>query len=160
MSGMMIPLNFIEVAMNLEHLKEKLNQILKAYDLNVYSIRTKREFGERIVEILIDTETMDINLLEKIHMEYVESLSDDELDPTYYLELSSLGAERPIKTKEDIEKAIGKYIYFEAPNIKTNGTLISYNDDIIKIEINDKGRLKHIEVKFEAVKKMRTAIKF
>ncbi len=156
----MIPLNFIEVSMNLEHLKQKLNQILEAYDLRVYSIRTKKEFGEKIVEILIDTETMDINLLEKIHMTYVESLSDDDLDPAYYLELSSLGAERPLKTKEDIEKAIGKYIYFEAPNIKNYGTLIAFNDDIMKIEINDKGRLKHIDVKFEAVKKMRTAIRF
>ncbi|MBN2268154.1 MAG: hypothetical protein V3569_00360 [Acholeplasmataceae bacterium] len=146
--------------MNLEHLKEKLNQILETYDLSVYSIRTKKEFGEKIVEILIDTDTMDINLLEKIHMTYVESLSDDDLDPTYYLELSSLGAERPLKTKEDIEKAMGKYVYFEATNMKSYGTLIAFNDDIMKIEINDKGRLKHIDIKFEAVKKMRTAIKF
>ena len=160
MSGMTVPLNFIEVAMNLEHLKEKLNQILKTYDLNVYSIRTKREFGERIVEILIDTETMDINVLEKIHMTFVESLTDDELDPNYYLELSSLGAERPLKTLDEVIKAIGKYIYFEAPNMKSYGTLNAIENDIMKIEINDKGRLKIIDVKFEVVKNMRTAIKF
>jgi ribosome maturation factor RimP len=160
MSGMMVPLNFIEVAMNLEHLKEKLNQILKTYDLNVYSIRTKREFGERIVEILIDTETMDINVLEKIHMTFVESLTDDELDPNYYLELSSLGAERPLKTLDEVIKAIGKYIYFEAPNMKSYGTLNAIENDIMKIEINDKGRLKIVDVKFETVKNMRTAIKF
>jgi len=160
MSGMTVPLNFIEVAMNLEHLKEKLNQILKTYDLNVYSIRTKREFGERIVEILIDTETMDINVLEKIHMTFVESLTDDELDPNYYLELSSLGAERPLKTLDEVIKAIGKYIYFEAPNMKSYGTLNAIENDIMKIEINDKGRLKIVDVKFETVKNMRTAIKF
>ncbi|MFA6692273.1 MAG: hypothetical protein WCR73_00795 [Acholeplasmataceae bacterium] len=146
--------------MNLEHLKEKLNQILKTYDLNVYSIRTKREFGERIVEILIDTETMDINVLEKIHMTFVESLTDDELDPNYYLELSSLGAERPLKTLDEVIKAIGKYIYFEAPNMKSYGTLNAIENDIMKIEINDKGRLKIVDVKFETVKNMRTAIKF
>jgi ribosome maturation factor RimP len=157
---MTVPLNFIEVAMNLEHLKEKLNQILKTYDLNVYSIRTKREFGERIVEILIDTETMDINVLEKIHMTFVESLTDDELDPNYYLELSSLGAERPLKTLDEVIKAIGKYIYFEAPNMKSYGTLNAIENDIMKIEINDKGRLKIVDVKFETVKNMRTAIKF
>lgn len=160
MSGMTVPLNFIEVAMNLEHLKEKLNQILKTYDLNVYSIRTKREFGERIVEILIDTETMDINVLEKIHMTFVDSLTDDELDPNYYLELSSLGAERPLKTLDEVIKAIGKYIYFEAPNMKSYGTLNAIENDIMKIEINDKGRLKIVDVKFETVKNMRTAIKF
>lgn len=160
MSGMMIPLNFIEVTMNLELLKDKLNQILKSYDLNVYSVRTKREFGEKIVEILINTDSMDINELEKIHMKYLESLTDIDLDPDYYLELSSLGAERPIKTHKDVENAIGKYVYFESHNIKNYGTLIAFDNDVMIIEINEKGRIKKIEVKFEAVKTMRTAIKF
>lgn len=156
----MIPLNFIEVDMNLEHLKEKLNKILASHQLSVYSIKTKKEFGEKIVEILIDTETMDINELEKIHMTFVESLSDDELDPNYFLELSSLGAERPLITREEKQKAIGKYVYFEMVNMKAYGTLVSIEEDIMKIEINEKGRIKTVDVNINAVKHMRTAIKF
>ena len=86
-------------------------------------------------------------------MTFVESLTDDELDPNYYLELSSLGAERPLKTLDEVIKAIGKYIYFEAPNMKSYGTLNAIENDIMKIEINDKGRLKIVDVKFETVKK-------
>ncbi|MCD8561928.1 MAG: hypothetical protein LRY20_00320 [Acholeplasmataceae bacterium] len=56
--------------MNLEKMKEKLIPILAKKDLTIYSIRTKREYGEKIVEILIDTELMDIDVLEKIHLEF------------------------------------------------------------------------------------------
>ena len=146
--------------MNLEKIKEKLIPIIDKVGLSVYSIRTKREFGEKIVEILLDTETMDIDVLEKIHIEFVETLTDDDLDPSYFLELSSLGAERPLSTKEELLKAVSKYIYLESPKHKGNGTLISFDNDIIILEINDKGRFKKIEIKFDDAKKMRQAIKF
>ena len=146
--------------MNLEKLKEKLIPILAKKDLTIYSIRTKREFGEKIVEILIDTELMDIDELEKIHLEYQETLSDEDLDPDYFLELSSLGVERPLKTKEEITKAVGRYIYLESSKYKGYGTLIAFENDMISLEINDKGRMKTIEIKFDDARKMRTAIKF
>lgn len=156
----MISTHFIEVHMNLEKLKEKLIPILAKKDLTIYSIRTKREFGEKIVEILIDTELMDIDELEKIHLEYQETLSDEDLDPDYFLELSSLGVERPLKTKEEITKAVGRYIYLESGKYKGYGTLIAFENDMISLEFNDKGRMKTIEIKFDDARKMRTAIKF
>ena len=146
--------------MNLEKLKEKLIPILAKKDLTIYSIRTKREFGEKIVEILIDTELMDIDELEKIHLEYQETLTDEDLDPDYFLELSSLDVERPLKTKEEITKAVGRYIYLESGKYKGYGTLIAFENDMISLEINDKGRMKTIEIKFDDARKMRTAIKF
>ena len=146
--------------MNLEKIKEKLIPIIDKVGLSVYSIKTKREYGEKIVEILLDTETMDIDVLEKIHIEFIETLSDDDLDPDYFLELSSLGAERPLSTKEELLKAVSKYIYLESPKYKGNGTLISFENDIILLEVNDKGRMKKIEIKFDDAKKMRQAIKF
>jgi len=145
--------------MNLQKMKEKLIPILKRYDLDIYSIRTKKEFGEKIVEILIDVDVMDINELEKIHMEYVDLLTDDDLDDDYFLELSSLGAERPLKTKEDIEKAIGKYIYLETDKYKGNGYIISFENDIIKLEINDKGRIRKIDIDYKDARHMRTSVK-
>ena len=156
----MISTHFIEVKMNLEKIKEKLIPIIDKVGLSVYSIKTKREYGEKIVEILLDTETMDIDVLEKIHIEFIETLSDDDLDPDYFLELSSLGAERPLSTKEELLKAVSKYIYLESPKYKGNGTLISFENDIILLEVNDKGRMKKIEIKFDDARKMRQAIKF
>lgn len=146
--------------MNLEKIREKLIPILSKKEIEIYSIRTKREFGERIVEILLDVETMDINELEKIHLEFVETLTDDDLDPNYFLELSSLGPERPLTTKEDVKKAVAKYIYLESNKFKGYGTLLSFENDIMTVEINDKGRIRKLDISFDDARKMRTAIKF
>ena len=156
----MISTHFIEVKMNLEKIREKLIPFLQEKAINIYSIRTKKEFGENIVEVLLDVETIDINELEKIHLAFVETLTDDDLDPNYFLELSSLGAERPLKTKEELLKAVGKYIYLVSSRFKGYGTLISFQDDIIILEANDKSRIKQIEIPFNDASKIRTAIKF
>ncbi len=145
--------------MNLENMRKKLIPILKRYDLEIYSIRTKKEFDEKIVEILIDVDVMDIGDLEKIHLEYIDLLSDNDLDDDYYLELSSLGAERPIKTKEDVLKALGKYIYLESDKYQGNGYIISFENDIIKIEINEKGRIRKIDINYLDARNMRTSVK-
>jgi ribosome maturation factor RimP len=160
MSGMMISTHFIEVKMNLEKMKEKLIPILNRYDLKIYSIRKKKEFGENIVEILIDVEVMDIDTLEKIHLEYIDLLTDDELDPNYFLELSSVGVERPIKIKEEVINYLSRYVYLESPKYKGYGTLLAFEDNTMTLEINDKGRLKKINILFDEAKKLRTAIKF
>jgi ribosome maturation factor RimP len=145
--------------MNLQKMREKLIPILKRYDLDIYSIKTKKEFGEKIVEILIDTDTMDINTLEKIHLEYVDLLTDDEMDPNYFLELSSVGLERPLKSREDIKKVIGRYIYLESNKYQGNGYIISFENDIIKLEINDKGRIRKIDINYDDARNMRTSVK-
>ncbi len=156
----MISTRFIEVSMNLEILKEKLTPILAKHSLSIYSIRTKREFGEKIVEILIDTETMNIDDLEKIHLEFQASLAEDDLDPDYFLELSSLGLERPLKTKEEVLKAVGRYIYLASPFYKGYATLIAFEQDIMTIEVNQKARLTKINIPFDQASQLRTAIKF
>ena len=156
----MISTRFIEVTMNLDILKEKLIPILARYQLDIYSIRTKREFGEKIVEILIDTETMNIDELEKIHLEFQASLTDDDLDSDYFLELSSLGLERPLKTKSEVTKAIGRYIYLASPQYKGYATLLTFDNDILTIDVNRKGKMTKINIPFDQASQLRTAIKF
>lgn len=156
----MISTRFIEVSMNLEILKEKLTPILAKHSLSIYSIRTKREYGEKIVEILIDTETMNIDDLEKIHLEFQASLADDDLDSDYFLELSSLGLERPLKTKEEVLKAVGRYIYLASPFYKGYATLIAFEHDTLTIEVNQKARMTKINIPFDQASQLRTAIKF
>lgn len=145
--------------MNFKKLEEKLNPILEKHHLTIYSIRTKKEFGEKIVEILLDTETMNINDLEAIHLEFVAQLDDDDIDPDYYLELSSLGAERPLKTAEEVEKAIDKYVYLEADVYRGVGFLRAFNEDMIELEINQKGRIRKIQIPYATVRNMRTSVK-
>lgn len=146
--------------MNFERIKEKLNPILEANKLTFYSIRTKREFGENIVEILIDGFPIDSNLLETMHRELIEQLTDDDLDPRYFLELSTVGLERPIESKEELMEAIERYIYLESPKYRGNGTLEAFDGETIKLHINDKGRFRTIEINYRDARKIRFAVKF
>jgi ribosome maturation factor RimP len=103
---------------------------------------------------------MDINELEKIHLEFVETLEDDDVDDDYFIELSSLGAERPLKTPIEVTNAISRYLYIKSSKYKGYGTLLAFDGQIMIIEVNEKGRMKKIEIKFDDASELRTAIKF
>jgi ribosome maturation factor RimP len=81
------------------------------------------------------------------------------MDPNYFLELSSVGLERPLKSREDIKKVIGRYIYLESNKYQGNGYIISFENDIIKLEINDKGRIRKIDINYDDARNMRTSVK-
>lgn len=157
----MISTHFNEVKMNLDNLKTKLMPFLKPYDLEIYSIRLKREYGEKIVEILLDVDVMDINDLEKIHLAYVESLDDQDLDDDYYLELSSLGAERPIDTFDQLTKHIDQYIYFETNKMQTIAKLLKVDKEkqTFFVEVNMKGQFRKFEINYSDARKCRAAVK-
>lgn len=146
--------------MNLTKITEKLNPIIAKEALSLYSIKTKREFGEHFVEILLDGQKITSDQLERIHLELVEILTDEDIAPHYFLEISSAGIERPIDTQVQMESAVGAYIYLESPKYKGNGTLIALNNDIITLEINLKGRFKKIEINIKDINRMRYAVKF
>lgn len=89
----------------------------------------------------------------------------DPIDQMYYLEVSSPGAERPLKKKEDVEKAIGKHVnittYAPIDGEKTfEGLLTGFDGDTIVVEIKVKTRKKTVEIPYEKVAKARLAIVF
>jgi ribosome maturation factor RimP len=70
----------------------------------------------------------------------------DENDPipeAYFLEVSSPGAERPLKKKEDVAKAVGKdvfvTVYEQVEGQKEfEGRLLSFEDDVLVISAGKK----------------------
>ncbi len=99
-----------------------------------------------------------------------EKLSEilDELDPieqNYFLEVSSPGAERPLKKEKDYEKALGKLIYIKTYEPiedakEFEGYLKSYDDQQVEIEIKIKTRRKTITIAKEKIAVIRLAIDF
>lgn len=96
-----------------------------------------------------------------------ESLSgildqEDPINDTYYLEVSSPGLDRPLKTDRDLERNIGKDVeiklYSSWEGSKNySGKLIAYNDKKVIIEKENKNRL---EVPREKISTTKIAIKF
>lgn len=101
-----------------------------------------------------------------------ERVSDimDQMDPdpipqAYFLEVSSPGAERPLKTDKDLQNAVGGYVnlsYYQAIDGEKSheGTLLEVTEDSVKLEIKIKTRVKTIEIPREKIAKARLAIQF
>ncbi len=91
----------------------------------------------------------------------------DELNPfekAYTLDISSLGAEKPLKV-EKLDKYIGQFIHVHLINpIKGEniyeGDLITVNDETIKIVYKNKTRSIEVEIAKSNISKIRLAIKF
>ena len=94
----------------------------------------------------------------------------DAIDPApipqaYVLEVSSPGAERPLKTEADMQNAIGKYVhlsFYQAIDGEKfyEGTLKEVNDDSVVLTIRIKTRTKDIEIERKQIANARLAIQF
>ncbi|MCQ6280163.1 ribosome maturation factor RimP [Bacillus sp. EB600] len=99
-----------------------------------------------------------------------EKLSEklDEIDPiphNYFLEVSSPGAERPLKKEKDFEKVIGKNVFVKTyepiDGEKTfEGILTSFDGNMVSIEAKIKTRKKMVEIPYEKVASARLAVSF
>lgn len=144
---------------NLENLlKEKLNQM--GYELISLTYQNKT------LSIVVDR-------VEPIDMEAIVDLSHqlneyiDEIDPIendYTLDISSLGAEKPLKI-EELDKYINRYINVHLINPVNGeniyeGDLVAVNDDIITVSYRIKTRTKTVDINKSNISKIRLAIKF
>ncbi|EFR30846.1 ribosome maturation factor RimP [Eremococcus coleocola] len=97
--------------------------------------------------------------------EALDLIKPDPFPKSYYLEVSSPGAERPLKTAADIEAAVGEYVHFDyyVPQYGEKfheGNLLAVEDTLYRIEVKDKTRRKELEIDKKAVAKARLAIEF
>ena len=106
-----------------------------------------------------------IAALSELVSEKLDTINPDPFPEPYVLELSSPGAERPIKTEADWKKALNDYIHIGLyQKIKDKkvyeGTLKSYNDEEIVLEVRDKTRRKTLTVPRKLIANIRFAIEF
>lgn len=150
-----------------EVVEELTQPILQELGLELVEIEFVKEGKNWFLRVYIDKENgVDIEDCGTVSERLSEKL--DELDPitqNYFLEVSSPGAERPLKKAKDFEKAIGKNVF-----IKTyepldgekgfEGTLLEFDGQTVKIEVKIKTRKKVIEIPYEKVASARLAVIF
>ncbi|MFS0782262.1 ribosome maturation factor RimP [Bacillus sp. 1P06AnD] len=144
-----------------------LTDILEQEKLELVDIEFVKEGKNWFLRVFIDKESgVDIEECGIVSEKLSEKL--DEVDPieqNYFLEVSSPGAERPLKKEKDFLNSIGKHV-----NVKTyepiegskefEGTLLSYNEKEITLSIKIKTRTKEISIPTEKVAKARLAVTF
>ena len=107
----------------------------------------------------------DCAMFNELVSEQMDALDPDPIPYAYYLEVSSPGAERPLKTEEDFKEAVGRYIHvtlFE-PVEKNNvydGTLKELTNEKMILTVKEKNKTKEIELKRTNISKARLAIEF
>lgn len=97
--------------------------------------------------------------------ERMDEISPDPIPQAYFLEVSSPGAERPLKKEEDYINAVGEYIHIslyepiDGEKIY-EGILKEINDETLTLTIRIKTRVKDIEFNRKMIAKARRAIQF
>lgn len=151
---------------NIKDATEKLLQpIVEERDLDLVDIEYVKEGKDWFLRVFIDKE--DGISIEECGI--VSGLLGDELDKvdliedSYFLEVSSPGVERPLKTKKDFQKSVNKnifvtlYVHIDGEK-EYEGILKSFEDDIATIEYQVLSRKKRVEIPFDKIAKARLAV--
>ncbi len=151
----------------IEVVEQIVEPIVNDLNLELVDIEYVKEGKSWFLRVFIDKEQgIDIEECGMVSEKLSEKL--DELDPipyNYFLEVSSPGAERPLKKQKDYDKAVGKNVH-----IKTyepidgekifEGVLTNFTGDTVTVEVKIKTRKKTIEIPFEKVASARLAVTF
>ena len=152
--------------------KEIANECSKDFDLIVDDVEWVNEAEANVLRILVDSDNdIDIEDLLQLSNLISEKLDkEDFINEDYLLDCSSVGAEKVLKTDDDIKKAIEKYVHIDFNDnyainkelgvCEVEGYLKSYNDMVLVVEINLKGKIKSLEIDKNNIKIIRKAIKF
>ena len=94
----------------------------------------------------------------------LDTIKPDPFPEQYFLEITSPGLERPLKTKDAIAGTVGKYIHvglYQAIDKQKvfEGTLLAFEEDELIMEYMDKTRKKTVQIPYSLVSKARLAVK-
>jgi ribosome maturation factor RimP len=150
-----------------EVIEELAIPIIQELGLELVEIEYLKEGKNWFLRIYIDSDSgVDIEDCGLVSERLSEKL--DLVDPiphNYFLEVSSPGAERPLKRDKDFEKAIGKNVFIKTyepidGEKSFEGTLLAFDGQVLKIEVKIKTRKKTMEIPYEKVANARLAIIF
>ena len=147
-------------------LEKLLREKVESLGYELISCSTKVEKGEKILSIVVDrVAPIDMEAIVDISRELNTYL--DEINPfedSYTLDVSSLGAEKPLKI-ERLSDYVNSYVHvhlinpIQGENI-LEGTLVSLDDNQITLEYKVKTRIKTVDIQKANISKIRLAIKF
>lgn len=146
-----------------ETVREIAEPLAESLGCWVWDVEFVKEGTRKILRITIDSEDgIDINLCEQFHRAIDPLLDEaDPIEEAYYLEVSSPGIERELKTQEHIDACEGwdveVKLYAPINGVKVfRGVLLESLNDSIRIETNGQT----LEFARSAVAKISTYFEF
>ena len=150
------------------HIVEELvTPIVTEMGLELVDIEYAKEGKSWFLRVFIDSPTgIDIDQCGVVSERLSEKL--DEVDPiphNYFLEVSSPGAERPLKKTKDFERAVGKNVYVKTyepidGQKEFEGLLTAFDGQTVTLEVKVKTKKKTVTIPYEKVASARLAVIF
>lgn len=130
-----------------DQIKGSIEPAIEALGFSLFDIEFVKEGKAWYLRIYIDKEggvTIEdcVETSERLS-EILDQLDPDPIPQAYYLEVSSPGAERPLKTEEAIQSAIGEDVHLNFysavdGNKFAEGKLLQASKETFVIEVKDK----------------------
>ena len=148
-----------------EIVEEMAAPILEELNLELVEVEYVKEGRNWFLRVYIDKDGgVDIEECGLVSEKLSEQL--DEKDPisnNYFLEVSSPGAERPLKKDRDYIKAIGKNVHVKTYEPIDNekefeGILRDFDGSQVTLEIKIKTRKKELVIPYDKIAKARLAV--
>ncbi|MBW7454215.1 ribosome maturation factor RimP [Paenibacillus sepulcri] len=126
-------------------IEEMVQPFFDEHGFELVDVEYVKEGSNWFLRIFVDKEgNIDIDECGRISEFISEKL--DESDPiteAYFLEVSSPGAERPLKKPQDVSKAIGKHVFVTTYEPVSGakefeGTLLSFDGEEVVIDMGKK----------------------
>ena len=143
-------------------LEKKVNEL----GFEFISINRKIEKGDVLISIVVDrVEPIDMDTIVKLSEDLSNYIDEvDDSNEKYFLDISSLGAEKPLKIS-DLKNYVNRYVNVHVNNaIEGNnifeGDLLEVNEDSITLSYRIKTRVKTVVILLSNIYKIRLAIKF
>lgn len=152
----------------LEKIKGGLLPIIASFECHLDSMEYVKEKGEWYLRVFIEKNDGNLDMDTCVAVSEAVSEKLDELDfikDEYYLEVSSPGIEKPLKTFEQVEAHVGSYVHIDLKNPKNGidsleGTLASIDGQELLIQYMVKAVRKKMTINYDDIKFIRLAVKF
>lgn len=152
----------------LEKIKQLIQPILNDHDVYLDDIEYVKEKNEWYLRIFIEKNNghLDMDTCVAVSEAISEMLDQEDLiEEEYYLEVSSPGAEKPLKTLEKVQQSIGEYVYiqFKNPTQGMNevyGTILNVEGTQIELQYMVKNIRKKCNIDYNDIAFIRLAVKF
>ena len=135
----------------MEKLKSRFKELVEGLGYYLYDVIYEKENGNNVLKVLIENDSY-IDVDDCVKVSYVLSDELDVLDPikeAYNLEVSSSGAERELRTSDEIKRAINKNVHIKTIEQTFEGKLLSFKDNVIEItHRNKKIKINYIDVSY------------
>ena len=154
--------------MDKNQLKKLIEPALVKNNVVFYDSEFVKEGNDYFLRIFVDKvgSSMDLDTCVAVS-EDISTLLDktDPISHEYILEVSSAGAERPLKEPQDFIQAIGKFIWVVLKEPMETfdeliGTLLAADKEKITLEFLVKTRKKVVNIVYENIEQAITTVKF